>query len=115
VLGRRAEAEADYAVASPAEQAERGRGLMDAFAGRTGDARRRVEQLEERARTGYSSPGTRGLIWLALGEKERGYKLLLQACAELEPSILDVKVTPLIAPLRADPRFAEVLRCMNLQ
>jgi hypothetical protein len=52
---------------------------------------------------------------LALGEKERGYKLLLQACAELEPSILDVKVTPLVAPLRADPRFAEVLGCMNLK
>jgi hypothetical protein len=67
-----------------------------ARSGRRQDALRMVEQLERRAEHEYVSPAPRGFIWVALGEKERGYALLQKACAERAWLLWAVKIHPLL-------------------
>jgi hypothetical protein len=67
------------------------------------------------AKREYVSAATRGLTWVALGEKDRGYALLAQACAEADWRLRDAKVNPLFDTLRAEPRFHELLKCIHLE
>jgi TolB-like protein/Tfp pilus assembly protein PilF len=115
VLRRYAEAEAEYARCTMPGYSERGRGVMYALAGRRREALRLVEDLERRPKRDSVSPTARGSIWIALGEKDRGYALLARACAESDQLFWDMKVDPLFEELRADPRFHEVLRCFRLE
>ena len=57
--------------------------------------------------------------YTALGDKDRAFYWLKQGCehrhmAISDPVITDVKTRPEFAPLRSDPRFKDVLRCMGL-
>jgi serine/threonine-protein kinase len=112
--GRYAAADAEFDKGSPS-LAERGRGVMYAQTGRRAEALRIVEQVEQRARRGYSWPAVRGFILVALGEKDRGYDLLMQACAEKDWLLLDTKVEPLLDKMHPDPRFHDLLKCMHLE
>jgi hypothetical protein len=38
-----------------------------------------------------------------------------KACEDRDPNIIIIKVEPLLDGLRADPRFAELLRKMHLE
>jgi serine/threonine-protein kinase len=89
--------------------------LTYVLAGRRADAQRLVEEMEQRAKREYVSPATRGLTWVALGEKDRGYALLAKACAEADWRLSDAKVDPLFDGLRAEPRFHEILKCIHLE
>jgi tetratricopeptide (TPR) repeat protein len=113
--GRFAEAESEYARTRMPGYADRGRGVMYALAGRRAEALAILEALDARARTGYVSPAARGFIRVALGDKDQGYALLGQACAERDWLLWDVKGDPLLARLRAEPRFQELLRCMHIE
>ena len=113
--GKYSEAFAEYDKAAYGEAEKLYRGLTYVLAGRQADAQRVVEELEQRAKREYASPAVRGLIWLALGERERGYALLAKACAELDTRLRDAKVNPLYDKLRAEPRFHEVLKCIHLE
>jgi len=115
VLRRYAEAEAEYARCTMPGYSERGRGVMYALSGQRAEALRLVEDLERRAKRDSVSATARGSIWIALGEKDRGYALLAQACAEVDPLFWDMKVDPLFEELRGDPRFHEVLKCFRLE
>jgi hypothetical protein len=57
----------------------------------------------------------RGLIWVALGEKDRGYALLSRACDEIDWRLRATKADPLFESLRAEPRFHEMLKCIHLE
>jgi hypothetical protein len=70
--------------------------------------------MEERARRGYASAAARGLIWFALGERERARVLLEQGCGERDWRLRDSKVNPLYDSLRDDPRFQALLKCAHL-
>ncbi len=78
--GKYSEALAEYAKSGGS--LEGFRGVTYVLAGRRADAQRLVEEMEQRAKREYVSPATRGLIWVALGEKDRGYALLAKAWAE---------------------------------
>jgi tetratricopeptide (TPR) repeat protein len=112
--GRYAEADAEYDKGL-STLAERGRGVMYAQTGRRAEALRIVEQLEQRARRGYSWPAARGFILVALGEKDRGYDLLMRACAEKDWVLADTKVNPLLDKMHPDPRFHDLLKCIHLE
>jgi tetratricopeptide (TPR) repeat protein len=114
VQGRYAEAETELDKGTWSF-AQSNLGLVYALAGRRADALRTVQQLEQRAEHGYVSPATRGFIWVALGEKERGYALLNKACAERTWMLRAVKVNPLNDFMRADPGFKSLLKCLNLE
>jgi len=112
--GKYTEAFAEYDQA-PAGYSEHFRGVTYALAGRQGDARRILEEMEQRSKREYVSSAVRGLIWIALGEKDRGYALLGKACAERDWRLRDTKVDPAFGTLRAEPRFHEMLKCIHLE
>jgi hypothetical protein len=52
-------------------------------------------------------------IYAGLGEKDKAFEWLGKACEDR--SITGIKGDPVYDPLRSDPRFADLLRRMNLQ
>jgi TolB-like protein/Flp pilus assembly protein TadD len=112
--GKYTEALAEYAKVVPDNPGAL-RGLTYVLAGRRPDALRIVEEMEKRVKHEYVSPAARGLIWVALGEKDRGYALLAKGCAENDWRLRDAKVNPLLDSLRAEPRFHEILKCIHLE
>ena len=86
-----------------------------ALSGRRAEALRLVSEMEERAKREYVSPAARGYIWLALGEKDKGYALLEKACAENDWRLRAAKVDPLYNSMRPDPRFQALLKCVHLE
>ena len=112
--GKYAQAESEYDKGTPG-WAELGRGYMYGVSGQRDAALRVLGQMEARARTGYSSPGARGYIYLSLGMKDRGFELLREACAENDYFLSLAKVDPQFDELGKDPRFHEVLKCAHLE
>ena len=92
------------------------RALLYAMAGRTVEARRLLRDLEQRSRREYVSSVARALVWAELGDKDRAFALLDQGCALHDPWLVDwgVRVDPSFDPLRSDPRFKRLLKCVHL-
>jgi hypothetical protein len=53
-------------------------------------------------------------IYVAFGEKDKAFERLEKACNERSLGFKEIKVDPIFVPLRADPRFADIPRRMNL-
>lgn len=51
---------------------------------------------------------------IRLGHKEKAFAWLKIACQQRVGWMTWVKVDPTLDPLRSDPRFADVLRCVNM-
>ncbi len=86
-----------------------------ALAGRTSDARKLLRELEKLSRTGFVSPFFFAEVHAALGEKDVAFGWIRKCQRERSNGLaLWAKVGPPLDPLRSDPRFAEVLREMNL-
>jgi tetratricopeptide (TPR) repeat protein len=111
--GRYAEAEAELEKGIPTFR-QKDLGLVYALAERREDALRMVAQMEQRAQHEYVSSAPRGFIWVALGEKKRGYALLNKACGERTWLVRMIKVHPLYDFMRSDPEFNSLLKCVNL-
>jgi TolB-like protein/Tfp pilus assembly protein PilF len=90
------------------------RGYGWAQAGRKEDAR----ELLRRYLAAPPSPYRTGLdlpaLYVGLGDKDRAFEALNRACDERLTLIDQIKADPLFDPLRADPRYAELLGRMNL-
>ena len=56
------------------------RGLIDTLAGRRQEALNAIRKLDEQARHAYVPPSMLASVWVALGEKDKAFPLLLQAC-----------------------------------
>ena len=112
--GRYDEADAEFDKGLPG-RVQVFRRVAHAIAGHREKTVRILANLEERAAHGYVSPAQRGLILVALGERERGYALLDQACTERDYRLRDTKINPIYNPLRKDARFHDVLKCAHLE
>jgi TolB-like protein/DNA-binding winged helix-turn-helix (wHTH) protein len=96
--------------------------LHRAFAksGYAGALRQWAGELERLAATKQVyMPGTVAEAYAALGDKDRAFYWLGEGCqhrhmAISDPALVWVKVDPGFASLRSDPRFKDVLRCMDL-
>ena len=55
------------------------------------------------------------LIYAGLGQKDKGFEWLGKSYEERSPLLVWVNVIRDFDPLRSDPRFADLLRRMNLQ
>ena len=53
-------------------------------------------------------------VYIGLGETDRAFSWLHQACEERATALVNVKVEPAFDGLRGDPRFADLLRCVGL-
>jgi len=89
-------------------------GHVYAVAGRTQDALRLLADLEERSPTGRVSSFWMAAIHVGLGQVDEAFERLERACDEREGSLIVVAVAPPVDPLRADPRYARLLRRMGL-
>ena len=72
--------------------------------------------IDELSNKRYFPAVTMAIIYTSLGEKDKAFQWLERSYQEHDfgPFIF-VKVYPVFDPLRSDPRFADLLRRMNLQ
>lgn len=84
-----------------------------AKAGRREEAERILRILRAEARENYIDPYEFARIEIALGHPERALTDLEHAYGIRSNLMLNLKVDPSLDPVRADPRFQELLRKMN--
>jgi len=77
-----------------------------AVAGRTAEARAVLETLETRWAATHAGAGGVAQVYVGLGETERAFEWLFKGLPIVPPTL---KVASVWDPLRADPRFAELL------
>lgn len=103
----------DLAPGSPALKAALGQAL--AQAGRPEEARRLLAELEERSAREYVESSDFAFLWTALGEPDRALDRLEQACEERSRFVAFLATWPIYDPLRAHPRWPELLKKAGLE
>ncbi len=83
-----------------------------AAAGKEGEARTILEELETRSRRGYVSPVGIALVHLGLGDQEGALAWLEKAYQAHDFDL--VTRQPRLDPLRAEPRFQDLMRRVGL-
>jgi len=89
-------------------------GYAYAACGRTGEARRELAMLERRAAERFVPALDLASVYAALGERARAFASLETAFDRREPALSRVRADDRLTSLHADPRFAALLRRMNL-
>ena len=84
-------------------------------AGRRTDALRLLAELQQRRKAGYVPAGAFVNAYLGLGDKEQAFVSLEQAFHEQSNILQFLKVHPFFDPLRADPRFTNLVRRAGLE
>jgi len=110
------EFEKALAISPGDAMATSGLGYAYAVAGRTGEAQKVLDRLSDLSKQKYVPAWSRAVIYLGLGEKDKAFEWLEKAYQERSTAtgLCVLKVSPLFDPLRSDPRFADLLRRMNL-
>jgi tetratricopeptide (TPR) repeat protein len=90
-------------------------GLAYAQSGRRAAAQNVLDQLNQLSKKEYVEPVPTAQIYTALGEKDKAFEWLEKAYEERSWYLGFVKVDRPFDPLRSDPRFADLLRRMNLE
>jgi tetratricopeptide (TPR) repeat protein len=85
-----------------------------AHAGRRGDALRLLAELQKRKKAGYVPAGAFVNAYLGLGETDQAFAWLEQAYKEQSNILQFLKVHPYFDPIRADPRFVDLVRRVGL-
>ncbi len=88
------------------------------MAGRRAEAQQALDQLNERSKQKYVPAGLRVMIYAGLGQRDKALEWLEKSYEErniVGDGTADIKVDPVFDSLRSDPRFADLLRRMNLQ
>jgi TolB-like protein/Tfp pilus assembly protein PilF len=89
-------------------------GYAYAASGRRADALKILGELKERASQTYVQPIWIAVIHAALGEKDEALAWLEKGYEDRSGWLIYLKVDPMFAPLRADPRFADLVRRVGL-
>src|SRR6266542_3207006 len=84
-----------------------------AAAGRKSEARKILDELEQLSKQKYVSPFPIAVVYTGLGDNDRAFEALEKAYAERSWGMGMLEVNPVFDPLRADPRFAVLLRHVN--
>ncbi|HYU35740.1 MAG TPA: winged helix-turn-helix domain-containing protein [Thermoanaerobaculia bacterium] len=72
-------------------------------------AKRRLKHLIGRGSTVYVSPYALAALYLESGEQDEALAALTRALAERDPMLVSLDVDPAFDPIRADPRFQEIV------
>jgi eukaryotic-like serine/threonine-protein kinase len=78
--------------------------------GRRPEALQIVRRLEADRKRGYGSAASIAQIYIALDDKDRAFRWLERAYEERDENMILLKVLPAYDPVRADPRFQDLLR-----
>ena len=84
-----------------------------ASAGKRAEAQAILQEFESQSRKPISQIET-AMIYIALGDHDRAFEWLEKAYAERAWQLGFLKVEPVFDPLRGDPRFADLMRRVNL-
>ena len=85
-------------------------GLAYVLSGKSGEARKILEELTQRSKRKYLSPSVIAVLHAALGERDQAFALLDKAYDERDTLLILLEVEPMFDPLRSDPRFADLVR-----
>ncbi|MEP6922088.1 MAG: tetratricopeptide repeat protein [bacterium] len=85
-----------------------------ALSGKESEARAALAELQDRAKRQYVPPYDIALIYVGLGEKDKAFAWLEKAYADHSTEMIYFKVEPMLAPLRSDARYQDLLRRMKL-
>ena len=85
-----------------------------ALSGRRDDAGKVLRQLEEAAKRRYVSPYEFAVIYAGLGDHSQAFQWLERSYQDHSPDMTNLKLDPLLDPLRSDPRFANLVRRVGL-
>jgi len=87
---------------------------IKAQSGRRGEAQRLLGEILENSKHRYYSPTLIGMIYAALGDKDKVFGWLENAYQERDWGLAQLKVCPEFDSVRSDPRYADLLKRMNL-
>lgn len=90
-------------------------GQMLALGGHTAEARDVLRKLNAMATDRYVPPTTFAWVHLGLGEIDTAFEWLNRAVEKCDQLMVPIKSYPFMDPIRTDPRFAALLRKMNLE
>jgi tetratricopeptide (TPR) repeat protein len=91
-----------------------GVGYALAVAGKRADAHKIIDELNQSSKNGYVSPYYIAGLHSALGEQDRAFEWLEKAYQVRDDQMPEVKADPVFDGVRSDPRYADLLRRMNL-
>jgi len=74
-----------------------------------------LEGLEEISKHGYVSSYSIAEAYMRIEDKEKALSWLEKAYEEHDSGLVALGVEPMFDPIRADPRFQEILRRMKLK
>ena len=87
-------------------------GYAYAVTGRRAEAQKVLDDLSKKK---YVPAATMAIIYTGLGQKDQAFRWLEKSYEEHDSGPFSfIKVYPIFDPLRSDPRFADLLRRMNL-
>jgi TolB-like protein/DNA-binding winged helix-turn-helix (wHTH) protein/Tfp pilus assembly protein PilF len=89
-------------------------GKVLAESGRKQEARKLLDELEERSKHRYVSPCLIALVQIGLGERDRAIASLEQGYTDRDQWMLYLKVDPHLDNVRSDPRFQVLIRRVGL-
>jgi serine/threonine-protein kinase len=90
-------------------------GRIFALTGRRKQALATLRTLEAVARRRYVSPVEFAWIHFGLGDVDRGFDWLAQACADRAFDLIAIKVDPRFDPYRGDDRFKGLIRLLGFE
>jgi hypothetical protein len=79
------------------------------------EAQQMLDELQQLSRARYVSPMLGALIATGMGEHDQAFGWLEQSYVDRAQMMSELKAEPLFDPLRADPRFADLLRRVGLE
>src|SRR5205807_2173248 len=85
-------------------------GHVYAVAGRHAEAKKMLTTLTELAKRRYISPYNIAVLHAGLGNKNQAFNFLEEAAKDHSEWFAYLRVDPRLEPLRADPRFAGLLK-----
>jgi TolB-like protein/Tfp pilus assembly protein PilF len=89
-------------------------GLVLGQSGNAAEARELLQQLDRKAETAYVPPTAFAWIHLGLEDFDSAFDWLDRAIDARDQLMMPIKSYPIFDPIRADSRFAALLRKMNL-
>jgi len=89
-------------------------GYAYAASGRAEKAVEILDELKDPSKYKYVSAGLIADIYIALGQKDHAFQWLEKAYEERDIHIEYIKVDPIFDSIRSDPRYAALLKKMNL-
>ena len=90
-------------------------GQVQALAGNRAEAEKRVHQIEAVARQRYVCKYEIAQVYTSLGQKDQAFQWLKRGADEQDDRMVWLKSEPWNDPLRADPRYAELLKRVGFE